>query len=54
MSSEDVQFHARSVTFNVNLLTGLSPNFLSVRNQFSFQLHLMSMYYYFVFNITFY
>ena len=53
MSSEDVQFHARSVTFQLMsiILTGLSPNFLSVRNQFSFQLHLMSMYYYFVFNI---
>ena len=49
MSSEDVQFHAGafsncSVTFNINNTNQLSPNFLSVRNQFYFQLHLMSMF----------
>ena len=49
MSSEDVQFHAGafsncSVAFNVNYTNQLGLNFLSVRNQFSFQLHLMSIY----------
>ena len=49
MSSEDVQFHVGafsncSVTLKVNYTNQLSPNFLSVRNQFYFQLHLMSMY----------